>query len=90
MADREPTASNGIRTGQTAEWTDAALEARGNAPSAQREQGAPRYPDSPKLGTRKMLWVMVLTLPLTIGVLAVSIGFFGAILQMFARGTTWI
>lgn len=90
MAHREPTASNGIRTGQTAEWTDAALEARGKYPPAHRKQGARRYSGSPKLGIRKILWVLVLTLPVTIGGLIIAIGFFGAILQVLSRGAPGI
>lgn len=82
MADGEPVASNGIRTGHRAESTDAALEAGGNDPPAHRKQGARRYSGPPKLGTGKILWVLVLTLPVTIGVLVIAIGFFGVILRV--------
>jgi len=61
------------------------LKNAGGDPLTLREQGPWSRSRHPKLETRKMLWIPVLTLPVTIGALEVTIGFFGMFLQLLSH-----
>jgi hypothetical protein len=82
MADSESAPSNGFQSAQSAECTDAALEQCGGDPLRLPEQAAWFGSRQPKLGARKMLWILVLTLLITIGALVIAIGLFSILLQL--------
>jgi hypothetical protein len=76
MTEHDVTSSNQLRADQTCDRTDRCLGTPEHVPDE-----AERLP--PKSGAPTRLLVLMLTLPVTIAVLAVALGIFGAVLRLF-------
>lgn len=90
MTESKPGLTKGFQSVQSTEWTDAALEQIEGSSLTDHAQGVRSRSSQSKAEARKRCWILVLTLPVTIGALMVTIGLFGLVLQLFSHQTTTI